>query len=86
MSFEQRPNSGTLFVNEKKSAPNQPDLRGSVHVDKVLLENLINKSKGNLVEIALSGWNKTSAKGNAFISVAASEPYIKPQQKQPWER
>lgn len=82
--FEQRPNTGTLFNNNKKTAPTQPDSRGSIFVDKVLLENLINKSKGALVEIALSGWNKTSAKGMDYVSLAASEPYVKPEEKLPY--
>ena len=86
MAFEQLPNSGNMFINQKKTTPLQPDFRGSIHIDKTLLENLINKSKGNLVEVALSGWNKTSAKGNDYISLAASEPYIRPQEKQPWEQ
>ncbi len=85
MAFEQKQNTGTLFVNSTKKAESHPDNRGSIHVDKVLLENLINKSKGDLVEIALAGWNKTSAKGVSYISLAASEPYIKPQEKMPYE-
>jgi len=89
MAYEQKANSGAMFINEKQ-AGSQPNLRGSVHVDKVLLENLINQSKGQLVEIALAGWNKKSAAGKPYISIAASEPYKKDQQpqqeeKQPWE-
>lgn len=85
MAFEQKPNTGTLFTNSPKKADSHPDVRGSVHVDKTLLENLINKSKGNLVEIALAGWNKTSAKGLNYVSLAASEPYVKPEEKMPYE-
>jgi len=85
MAFEQRPNTGTLFTNSTKKAESHPDVRGSVYVDKTLLENLINKSKGNLVEIALAGWNKTSAKGVSYLSLAASEPYVKPEEKMPYE-
>ena len=86
MAYEQKPNSGAMFINEKQTG-SQPNLRGSVHVDKTLLENLINQSKGQLVEIALAGWNKKSAAGKPYISIAASEPYKKEQQeeKQPWE-
>ena len=88
MAYEPKPNSGSLFINDKKQTPNQPDLRGSVHIDKALLQNLIGKS-GQLVEISLSAWNKQSAKGVTYLSLAASEPYVKPQEsstKQPWER
>jgi len=91
MAYEQKANNGAMFINDKQTG-SQPNLRGSVHVDKALLESLIMQSNGHLVEIALAGWNKKSAAGKPYISLAASEPYKKegqqPQQseeKQPWE-
>jgi len=55
-----------------------------------LLENLIHQSKGQLVEIAIAGWNQKSKAGEPYISLAVSEPYKKEDQpqteeKQPWE-
>lgn len=86
MAYEPKSNSGSLFINDKKVADNQPDLRGSIHIDRSLLENLMKKD-GQLVEVALAAWNKQSAKGTAYLSLAASEPYVKPQTtKQPWEK
>jgi len=86
MSYEPKANSGSLFINDKKVADNQPDLRGSVHIDRGLLENLMKKDTP-LVEVSLSAWTKQSAKGTTYLSLAASEPYIKPQTtKQPWEK
>ena len=86
MAYEPKANSGSLFINDKKVADNQPDLRGSIHVDKTMLQNLMAKP-GNLVEISVAAWNKQSAKGTAYLSLAASEPYVKPQTtKQPWEK
>jgi len=89
MAYEQKPNTGAMFINKKQTG-NQPNLRGSVHVDKVFLENMITQSKGALVEIAIAGWNQKSKAGDPYISLAVSEPYKKedqPQQeeKQPWE-
>lgn len=89
MAYEQKPNRGAFFINKKQTG-NQPNLRGSVHVDKVLLENLIHQSKGQLVEIAIAGWNQKSKAGEPYISLAVSEPYKKEDQpqseeKQPWE-
>jgi hypothetical protein len=89
MAYEQKPNTGAFFINKKQTG-NQPNLRGSVHVDKVLLENLIHQSKGQLVEIAIAGWNQKSKAGEPYISLAVSEPYKKEDQpqteeKQPWE-
>jgi uncharacterized protein (DUF736 family) len=89
MAYEQKPNTGAFFINKKQTG-NQPNLRGSVHVDKVLLENLIHQSKGQLVEIAIAGWNQKSKAGEPYISLAVSEPYKKEEQpqteeRQPWE-
>jgi hypothetical protein len=89
MAYEQKPNTGAFFINKKQTG-NQPNLRGSVHVDKILLENLIHQSKGQLVEIAIAGWNQKSKAGEPYISLAVSEPYKKEDQpqseeKQPWE-
>jgi len=83
MAYEQKPNTGALFVNKKQTG-NQPNLRGSVYVDRVFLENLINNSKG-LVEISIAGWNQKSKAGDPYISLAVSEPYKKEGEKQPWE-
>jgi hypothetical protein len=89
MAYEKKPNTGAMFINKDKVGE-QPNLRGSVYVDKVFLENLIHKSKGQLVEIAIAGWNYKSKAGNPYISLAVSEPYKKEEQpqteeKQPWE-
>lgn len=81
MAFEQKANSGALFINKTKKSDSHPSLRGSIHVDKVLLENLINQSSGALVEIAISGWNQKSKAGDPYISLAASEPYKKQEQQ-----
>lgn len=89
MAYEQKPNTGAMFINKKQTG-NQPNLRGSVYVDKVFLENMITQSKGSLVEIAIAGWNQKSKAGDPYISLAVSEPYKKEDQpqaeeKQPWE-
>jgi hypothetical protein len=77
MAFEPKPNTGSLWPNEYKKQDNHPDVRGDVNIDKVLLENLILKSKGGLVKIALAGWSK-EIKGKKVLSLTASEPYEKP--------
>jgi hypothetical protein len=40
---------------------------------------MMDKSKGPLVKISLSGWSKESAAGKKYLSISASEPYEKPQ-------
>ena len=70
MAYEQKPNNGALFINNKKTSDNQPDLRGSVHLDRKLLENLIKKNT-TLVEVAIAAWNKESSKGTPYLSLSA---------------
>jgi hypothetical protein len=77
MAFEPKPNTGSLWPNEYKKQDNHPDVRGDVNIEKTLLENLILKSKGDLVKIAIAGWSK-EIKGKKVLSITASEPYEKP--------
>jgi len=55
MSYEPRDNSLTLFPNDRKDKPNQPDYRGDGMV--------------NGVPVKLSGWRKTGKNG-VFLSLA----------------
>ena len=74
MAFIPKPNTGTLWPNDKTS-PNQPDVRGDIHIDRAFLKMLMQED-GELVKITIAGWNKTIA-GKECISMAASEPYKK---------
>lgn len=56
MAYEQRDNSGSLFKNDKKTADNHPDYKGSIMVG------------GS--EYWLSAWLKTSTKGVKYMSLA----------------
>ena len=67
--MEQKPNSGAIFKNDKKTAQTHPDYRGKINVE------------GKDFEIAL--WLKESAKGMKYFSASISEPYVAPQQSQP---
>ncbi len=57
--FEQKNNTGALFVNDKEGNEARPDLRGTVCVNGVMYE--------------LSGWKKVSGKGNHWISLSVQE-------------
>jgi uncharacterized protein (DUF736 family) len=59
MAFEQRPNSGALFKNDRKSGPKSPDYTGNCLID------------GQVKRIA--AWIKQGQQG-AFMSLAFSEP------------
>ena len=54
-TFEQKEGQGSLFKNEKKTAPNQPDYRGEL------------KWQNQLLKVA--GWVKDSKNGKKFLSL-----------------
>lgn len=54
--FEQRDFSGALFENSRKTTDKQPDYTGTVIIEGV--------------EYWISAWDKTSAKGEDYLSLA----------------
>ncbi len=56
MAYEPKDNSLTLFVNDRKDKPNQPDYRGDGIV--------------NGVPVKLSAWKKKGQSGTVFLSIA----------------
>ena len=60
MSYEQRPNSATLFRNRDKKNDNQPDLKGdgAIEID------------GQLYQIELAAWTKQSDRAGKFLSLS----------------
>jgi hypothetical protein len=55
MAYEQRDNSGTMFVNDRKEKETHPDRTGTAMIDGVMYY--------------VSGWMKDGAKGK-FLSLA----------------
>lgn len=66
-NYEHKDGSGSLWVNDKKTAENQPDYRGS--------------GKLNGKDFEISAWKKVTQNGKTFLSLALSEPYKKPEPK-----
>lgn len=81
MSFTPKPNTGTIWPNDRKVAPNQPDMRGDLFFDKAFLKEMLAKSQEETVKIQISGWNKVIANKNC-LSVSLSAPYV-PQKQAP---
>jgi hypothetical protein len=75
MAYEPKPNTGTLWPNDKKS-PNHPDVKGDIHMDRDLLKTLLAKNSDGLVKISIAGWKK-EINGKKVLSIAGSEPYVK---------
>ena len=64
MAYEQKPNSGTLFKNNRKTATNHPDYQG-------------NWKDANGKEWQLAAWVKDGKKGK-FMSISASQKKADP--------
>lgn len=58
-------NRGALFQNDKKGNEKAPDLTGKI---------TIVSPDGEVFDMWVSAWMKTSQKGDDFISLALSEP------------
>ena len=66
MSYEQKDNSGSLFVNHKQQpGPKQPDRSGSALIDGV--------------EYWVSGWLKQTKDGQPWLSLAFKRKEQRPQ-------
>ena len=74
--FIPKPNTGTLWPNNRKAAPSHPDMRGDIFFDRTFLQDMIDKSEDDLVKIQVSGWAKTIA-NKECLSLSASAPYVK---------
>ena len=56
MSYEQKDNSGSVFVNDRKEKETHPDRTGTARI--------------NGVDYWVSGWLKKDRNGNPFLSLA----------------
>jgi len=78
MNFVPKINTGSLWINDKKTDEKQPDMRGEIVVDKKLLMDQINKGE-NPIKLAISAWNRTSLNGRDYMSLNVSGPWVPPQ-------
>ena len=63
---------GALFINNRKTATNQPDFRGELTLSKALLKELVERVKeGKEAKLSLAVWKKKSKAGNEYQSIAA---------------
>ena len=60
MAYVQKPNTGSLFRNNKKSSEKSPDYTGSCLIDGK--------------EMKIGAWLKTSKKGEKFFSMSFQVP------------
>jgi hypothetical protein len=74
--FIPKPNTGTLWPNDRKTSENHPDKRGDVVIAVSLLRTLLAKGE-DPVKLTVAAWEK-SIGGKDCLSLAVSEPYVKP--------
>ena len=85
--YQQRPNKGSMFVNKWKKSDSHPDFKGSVHIDKDMLIELVKNRTSELIEIKLDAWKKATKDGKPWLSLSV-DTYKKQEQqteeKDPW--
>ena len=77
MAFVPKPNTGTLWPNDKKKTDSHPDVRGDLNLDRSFLKDMLAKTDDDLIKISIAGWKK-EINGKKTLSISASEPYVKP--------
>lgn len=82
MSYQQKPNTGTLFHNTGKQSDKHPDRRGQIHLSREFLEKMLEQDS-ELVVMDISAWENTSAKGVEYLGLSIQAPYIKPNKSEP---
>ena len=66
MAYQNKPGQGVMFPNDQQGNPARPTWRGSVNI--------------NGKEYEISAWDKTSGRGNRYLSLDVREP--RPMQQQ----
>lgn len=81
MAFVPRPNTGTLWPNDKRTSDNQPNVRGDIFIDRALIKKALENSD-DMVQLSIAGWTKELG-GKKALSLIVSEPYKKPKAAEP---
>ena len=75
MPYETKPNTGTLFTNDRKQQETHPDYNGKLLISRELLEKLAGYGEA-MIEV--SAWIKETKAGSTIINLQCKEPYKKP--------
>lgn len=72
MPFEQKPNTGTLWINNRKQAETHPDYKGDLLISRELLQKIAQYGEA---KIEISAWIGETKNGKPRISITCKEPY-----------
>jgi len=63
---------GTLRANKFKTAPNHPDIRGDMVIDRDMLQHLNKLALAGMpIRFDMAGWKKKDRDGKDFLSLTA---------------
>lgn len=82
MTYQQKPNTGTLFHNTSKQSEKHPDRRGQIHLSREFLEKMM-QQEGELIVMDISAYDNISAKGVEWLSLGIQAPYVKQAKPEP---
>lgn len=80
MAFVPKPNTGTLWPNDKRTQDTHPNARGDIFIDKQLVKQMLEQAEDGLVQFSISAWTKELA-GKRAMTLKISEPYRKAEPK-----
>jgi hypothetical protein len=75
MTYQNKPNTGKLFVNEYKEKDSHPDRKGSLYLDREFLAKMLEQSD-ELVVVEITAWENVSATGKEYLGLKVQAPRV----------
>jgi hypothetical protein len=75
MAFEQRPDTGVLFENNRKTSDYAPDYKGNVLISRELLQELFDGGGEDAIKLDISAWKKPT-NSSELLSLKVSKPFV----------
>jgi len=82
MTYQQKPNTGSLFLNSNKQSEKHPDRKGQIHLSREFVEKMMQQT-GDLVVMDISAWDNISAGGREYLGLIVQAPYVKQVKPEP---
>jgi hypothetical protein len=75
MTYQNKPNTGKLFVNEYKEKDSHPDRKGSLYLDREFLAKMLEQTD-ELVVVEITAWENVSATGKEYLGLKVQAPRV----------